>query len=226
VRPADAPIRPAELAGDDEIRAAVVAAVGDALRRRPYDQVTYTFVARLAGVAAIDVRRCFATKAEMALTALRRPLGRPAGLALELSGSEIVTGYLEFWETGDNTVILRSLCAASAGDRRVAAAIEAHTMAALVAPFATRVKTTDACPRARLAIAVLLGLAVSRYVLRQEPLASADHETIAAWAGPALDYFLKGELGDMQCRPRESLVSERPATWRASRASGAPLCAD
>jgi hypothetical protein len=31
--------------------------------------------------------------------------------------------------------------------------------------------------------------------VRQEPLASADHETIAAWAGPALDYFLKDERG-------------------------------
>ncbi len=54
---------------------------------------------------------------------------------------------------------------------------------------------TDAYPRARLAFSQLLGLAVSRYVLVQEPLASADHETIAAWARPSLDYFLHGELG-------------------------------
>ena len=42
-------------------------------RARPYEQVTFTFVARLAGVTAADVRRCFATKAEMVLAALRRP---------------------------------------------------------------------------------------------------------------------------------------------------------
>jgi AcrR family transcriptional regulator len=181
---------------DDEVRKAVVAIMADALRARPYDHVTYTFVARLARVTTADVRRCFPTKAEMVLTALRRLPGRPAGRAtLELSGAEIVTRHLEFWETGDNAVILRSLYTASADDRRLAAAIEAHTIATLIAPFAARVKTTDACPRARLAVAELLGLAVSRYVLHQEPLASADHETIAAWAGPALDYFLKGELG-------------------------------
>ncbi|MGZ4200070.1 MAG: TetR/AcrR family transcriptional regulator [Thermoleophilia bacterium] len=85
--------------------------------------------------------------------------------------------------------------AASADDRRLTAAIETRTIAVLIAPFAARAKAADACPRARLAVSELLGLAVSRYVLCQEPLASSDHETIAAWAGPALDYFLRGELG-------------------------------
>lgn len=219
--------RRATVARDEEVREAVLAVVADALRARPYDQVTYTFVARLARVTTAEVRRCFPTKAEMVLTALRTPPARPAGRAtLELSGAEIVSRHLEFWEAGDNAVILRNLYTASAGDRRLAATIEAHTIAALIAPFAARVKTTDACPRARLAVSELLGLAVSRYVLHQEPLASADHETIAAWAGPSLDYFLKGELGRTAgtAAPGPG-PSGRRATWRAVPASGAPPCA-
>ena len=181
--------------GDAAISAAVVAVVADALQSRPYDQVTYTFIAQLAQVTAADVQRCFATKAEMVLSALRSSPGWSPRGALALSGAAIVTGYLEFWETADNAAILRCLHAAVAADKRLAAAVEAHTVAVLIAPFAALVPTPDACPRARLAVAALLGLAVSRYVLHQEPLASADHETIASWAGPALDYFLKGELG-------------------------------
>ena len=84
---------------------------------------------------------------------------------------------------------------AAADDRRLAAALEARAIALIIAPFAARVPAPDACPRARLACAQLLGLAMSRYVLLQEPLASADHETIAAWAGPALDCSLRGVLG-------------------------------
>lgn len=181
---------------DDLLRAAVVAVVPDALRARPYDEVTFTLIARLAGLTPADVRRCYATKAKMVLAALRRPAARPPrGEVLTRSGREIVLHYLEFWETADNVAILRNLCAAAARDRRLAAALEAHVIAALIAPFAALVRTPDACPRARLACSHLLGLAVSRYVLRREPLASADHETIATWTGPALDYFLKGELG-------------------------------
>jgi hypothetical protein len=158
--------------------------------------VTFTFVARLVGVTAADVRRCFATKAEMVLAALRRPFTfPPEGGALVGSGAEIVTRWLEFWESGDNETILRRVYGAAPNDRRLAAALEARAIALVIAPFAARVPAPDACPRARLACAQLLGLAMSRYVLLQEPLASADHETIAAWAGPALDCSLRGVLG-------------------------------
>jgi hypothetical protein len=44
-------------------------------------------------------------------------------------------------------------------------------------------------------ISYLCGLAVSRYLLREEPLASADHETIADWMGPSIDGALHGALG-------------------------------
>ncbi|MGZ4200069.1 MAG: hypothetical protein ACXVP1_07775 [Thermoleophilia bacterium] len=104
---ADAPATPARA---DEVRAAVVAVVPDALLARPYDRVSYTFIARLARVTAADVRRCYATKAELVLAALRTPLAPSAGRTpLELSGAEIVRRYLKFWETDDNALILRSV---------------------------------------------------------------------------------------------------------------------
>jgi hypothetical protein len=182
-------------ARDQATRDAVVAVVAEALQARPYEQVTYTFIAGLAHVTAADVQRCFTTKAEMVLSALHPTAAWSPRWALALSGAEIVTGYLEFWETADNAAVLRAVLAAAATDKRLAAAVEAHMVAGLIAPFAAQAPTPDACPRARLAVAALLGLALSRYVFRQEPLASADHETIAAWSGPALDYYLKGELG-------------------------------
>ena len=177
------------------LRELLAAAVPRALQELPYEQVTFSFMARLAGVAPADVRRCCSTKAEVVLAALRQPEPLPEGGALTGSGAEIVARWLEFWEFVDNVTILRSLCAAAASDRRLAAALEARVVAAAIAPFAARVSAPDACPRARLACAQLIGLAASRYVLRQEPLASADHQTIAAWAGPALDCVLGGELG-------------------------------
>ena len=188
--------RVASRPGAAPLRRAIVDVVPYALQARPYEQVTFTFIARLAGVTAADVRRCFATKAELVLAALRRPSRvPPAAGALAGSGAEIVARWLEFWEFGDNGTILRRVCGAATDDRRLAAALEARAIALVIAPFAARVPAPDACPRARLACAQLLGLAMSRYVLCQEPLASADHETLAAWAGPALDCSLRGALG-------------------------------
>ena len=145
----------------------------------------------------------------MALKALRPAFERPAGRSAFTSpGKSVVACFLKFWETGDNALILRSLLSASVRDERLAARLEAQIVGTLIRPFAEDVGATDAYPRARLAFSQLLGLAMSRYLLPQEPLASADIETIAAWAGPSLDYCLRGELG-------YSVSSLPPATPRA-----------
>ncbi len=96
-------------------------------------------------------------------------------------------------------------------DHDLAARIEDHTVRTLIRPFAEEVRATDAYPRARLAVSQLLGLAVSRYLLPQEPLASADIETIAAWAGPSLDCCLRGELGRAWVSPGRAPRQPEPA---------------
>ena len=132
--------------------------------------------------------------AELALSALEDDRPGP-GSPLDRSGREIVARYLAFWERGDNAVILREILCAAFSDRRLAVALERHVIETVVRPFAEENRSTDAYPRARLAFSQLVGLAVSRYVLPKEPLASADHETLAAWIGPSLDHYLHEELG-------------------------------
>ena len=44
--------------------------------------------------------------------------------------------------------------------------------------------------RASLAGSQMVGLAVLRYVVKLEPLAAADAETLARWAGPTLQRYL------------------------------------
>jgi hypothetical protein len=44
--------------------------------------------------------------------------------------------------------------------------------------------------RANLCAAELMGTAVLRYVLRVEPITSADSEVLVSWLGPALQRYL------------------------------------
>jgi len=135
--------------------------------------------------------------AEAALADLHAVEGVRAATAPGLlgHGAEIVAGFLRFCETGDNARIVKRLLRASADDPRQAALVDAYVVQSLVKPYVDHVRLTDAWPRARLAFSQLIGLAVSRYILREEPIASADHATLAAWAGPVIDYFLRSELG-------------------------------
>lgn len=180
----------------ERVRSAVVAAVGEALATRGYHAATYEYIAALAGCEPADVRRAFPSKTGLILEALHLPkaLGSAPELVL-LSGEEIVTRYLEFWETADNTAILGSIFRAAVSDERVACALETYLTGALVRPLATGLESTDAYPRVRLLISYLVGITMSRYILAEEPLASADRGTVAAWTGPSVDAFLHGRLG-------------------------------
>jgi len=167
-----------------------------ALSTRGYRGASYDVVADLAGVRPAQIRGLFGSKSALVLEALGLP-PTPHGaacLAL-LSGRDIVTRYLEFWETGENATILLGVLSAAATDKRVVRDFECYLTRALVRPLSAALGKVDAYPRVRLLVSYLSGLAVSRYLLREEPLASADHETVADWVGPSIDGFLHGQLG-------------------------------
>jgi AcrR family transcriptional regulator len=190
---------PFDLGADEDARAVIVAAARATLATHGYHAATYARIADLARVAPDDVRRLFPERRDLILQALGLPaLLGPVDELLYLPGEEIVARYLAFWETGGNTSILRSLFRAAVADERVGSALEGYLTKAIVKPLAERMQETDACPRIRLVISYLVGLTLSRYVLQEEPLASADSETVAAWAGPSVDAFLRGGLASRQ----------------------------
>ena len=62
------------------------------------------------------------------------------------------------------------------------------------ARIAARLGSDDAELRAALAASQMMGLAVARYVVRMEPLASADPDLVVALVGPTIQRYLTGPL--------------------------------
>lgn len=202
---------------DERLRREVAALIPAALDAYGYDGLTYRLVSRLTGADSALLAVVFPSKAEMVLEALRPPAASVGRSAFTLPGEQIVAHYLELWETGDNRVVMRSVLCASGHDEQLASVLEQHIFDVIVGPFVEAAPTVDAHPRARLALSQLLGLAVSRYLLGHEPLASADIETIAAWVGPSVDYFLRGELGCPYAAPSTpASPATRPAATSAT----------
>lgn len=160
-----------------------------------YSSVDFTAVAQAAGVRPAAVSRRFATRMELTLAALESPPALDPAARAGLAGAATVERFLTFWETGVNAGILANVLRAAMRDGRVRREVEGMLSAAFFLPLVQGLGTTDAGPRARLVCAALIGLAVTRYVLREEPLCSADHGTIAVWMGPSIDCYLHGSLG-------------------------------
>jgi AcrR family transcriptional regulator len=172
----------------------IVAAARRLLMTSDYHAVTYVEVADEAGVEPGRVRAAYPAKIDLVLAALGLPGALRASSIARLSGREIVLRYLEFWERDGNTAILRTVLAAAAADDRVVRDVEDYLTGTLLRPLSWGLRKPDACPRVRLLVSTLTGLSFSRYVLKEEPLASGDHETVAAWVGPVVDNLLHGRL--------------------------------
>jgi hypothetical protein len=64
----------------------------------------------------------------------------------------------------------------------------------LFAPLMDRLGVDRADLRADLAISQLIGLGLARYVLRLEPLASAEAGETVGWIAPTVQRYLTGKL--------------------------------
>ena len=176
-------------------RRVIVRAARELFAVADYAAVDFAAVAQVAHVRPQDVSRHFGSRVELTMAALELPPALARERRVRLGGARMVARFLAFWEEGDNAGILTNVLRAAMHDGRVRREVEAVLSGMLFSPLAAGLGTTDAGPRARLVSSALVGLAVTRYVLREEPIASADHETLAAWMGPSIDCYLRGALG-------------------------------
>lgn len=65
---------------------------------------------------------------------------------------------------------------------------------AVLTPLSSAAEADDAELRAAMAASQMVGLAVTRYVVELEPVASAPADVLAPALGPTLDRYLTGPL--------------------------------
>ncbi|HXF72031.1 MAG TPA: hypothetical protein VNO79_05400, partial [Actinomycetota bacterium] len=87
-----------------------------------------------------------------------------------------------------------ALIRSASSNQRAAAMLRGFIAREVIGRIARALGASDAELRATLVGSQLAGLAMARYVLRVEPLASADHDTLVAWVAPTLQRYLTGEL--------------------------------
>lgn len=179
--------------------------IADAARRlfaeRGFDRTSIRAIAAEAGVDPALVHHYFGTKQRLFIEAVDFPIDAVRALEslavddVSHVGERLVRFALQLW---DDPVVLPRLLSV------LRSAVTDPDAAKLLGALFTRqgpvqlVHAIDADQpdlRAELVGTQLVGLAVARHVLRLEPLASADHETIVAAVGPTMQRYLTGDLG-------------------------------
>ena len=186
--------------GDSGTREAILAAAKEAFATQGYASTSLRSVARTAGVDPSLVTHYFGSKDGLFEASLALPMDPAALVPTLLEGSvsglgeRVVRTFLLVWDSlpgqGPMLAMLRSAVAHDDS----AAKLRDLLLRSLLLPLARGAGGDDPERRAALLASQVVGLAMTRYVLRLEPIASAHPDELAPVMGKTLHRYLVGPL--------------------------------
>ncbi|TNH27142.1 TetR/AcrR family transcriptional regulator [Micromonospora orduensis] len=187
--------------GNPGTRESILDAARAAFAERGFDAASIRAIAGTAGVDPALVHHYFGSKDQLFLAAMNLPVDPgqlvPRVLAGDRDGvgERMVRVFLGVWDSP----------AGSAGVALLRSAVSNEWTARLLREFITTqvlrrvLEQLDVEPaqlplRGSLVATQMIGLAMMRHVVRLEPVASADPETLVAAIGPTVQRYLTGSL--------------------------------
>ncbi|MBM7807296.1 AcrR family transcriptional regulator [Geodermatophilus bullaregiensis] len=179
----------------------MLAAARTAFAERGYDGASIRAIAGAAGVDPALVHHYFGTKDALFLAAVEAPADPedflPEVLAAppDRRGAAVVGVVLRVWDGPTRPAVL-ALVRSAVNHEWSAALLREFVLAKVV----RRVVGTMDVPveereaRGALVASQVVGLVMTRYVLRLEPLASASPASVVAAIGPTVQHYLTGEV--------------------------------
>jgi AcrR family transcriptional regulator len=183
-------------------REAILGAARRAFAEHGYQHATVRGVADLAGVDPALVHHYFGTKQELFVAAVQLPVNPVEQLMAVLDGDpdqagrRMVETFLSVWDHAATQNPLLALIRSAVGDEHAAAMLREFITEEVLGQIARRLGGADARLRATLVGSQIIGLAMARYIVKVEPLASAPPTQVVAAVGPTLQRYLTGDLAD------------------------------
>ncbi|RJK96063.1 TetR family transcriptional regulator [Vallicoccus soli] len=190
-------VRRGRRAGGVDTRGAILAAARQEFAAHGYDRASVRGIARAAGVDPSLVHHYFdGGKEQVFLAAMELPVDPATAVPALVAGphdglgERLVRFMLSVW--GDPRsrtpflALLRSATTSEAG----ALLLRQFVTRALLARIAATLDLPDRELRVEAAAAQLVGLALLRYVVRVEPLASASDDEVVALVAPTVQRYL------------------------------------
>jgi AcrR family transcriptional regulator len=175
----------------DATKEAIRTAARERFAADGYERATIRAIAADVGIDPAMVMRYFGNKEKLFAAAAEFDLRLPdlTGLPAGEIGTRLAKHVLDRWD-GDETLmaLLRAAVTNPAAAERMR-----EIFAAQLGPAVLAIAPGDVPARAGLVATQVLGLVLTRYVLRLPPVVAMERDTLVAWLGPILQHFLTGE---------------------------------
>lgn len=185
--------------GREDTRTALLRAGLEVFTEQGYGRATVRTIATRAGVDPAMVNHWFGGKEGLFVHAVSLPVN-PAEIVDQVmrgdpehAADRIVRQFLKIWDGaggGEFVALVRSIATHEASTHM----LREFITQALFGKLTRRLGTDQPDLRAALCASQVVGLGMARYVVHLEPLASADHDTVAAAVAPNLQRYLTGDL--------------------------------
>ncbi|WP_406172483.1 TetR family transcriptional regulator [Streptomyces sp. NBC_00996] len=175
----------------------ILEAAREEFSERGYEKTSVRGIAKAAGVDSALVHHYFGTKEQVFEAAIEvafaPALDAPAAVEegpLEAVGERLTRFIFSVWENPATRTPLLAIVRSAVNNETAAAVFRRLIAAQLLRRIAGQLDLPDAELRAELAAAQLVGVAMLRYVIKVEPLASADPERIIGRVAPVVQGHL------------------------------------
>lgn len=189
---------PGRRPGTPDTRGAILAAARTSFAQKGFQATTMRAVASAAGVAPGLLHHFFGSKDDLFLAALAVPFDPramlapvPVGPRSEV-GLRLATAALAVWEDEKHREPMLAFLRAAMQSPELAAAVRAGIPAIALGVLGDVVTGPDAALRIELAVSQMLGVAIVRYVIAMEPLASLPADELVGRLAPVLQQHLIG----------------------------------
>jgi AcrR family transcriptional regulator len=186
-----------EAADAPATRDRILAAAREEFSERGYDKTSVRGIAKAAGVDSALVHHYFGTKEQVFEAAVEVAFApvlvvRDAVVdgPLDGVGERLTRTILSLWESPATRTPLLAIVRSAVNNEAAAAVFRRLVASQLLYRIARKLDLPDAELRAELAAAQLVGTAMLRYVIKVEPLASADLEQVIARLAPVVQGHL------------------------------------
>ncbi|MEH0842387.1 TetR family transcriptional regulator [Micromonospora sp. CPCC 205711] len=189
--------------GNPDTREAILTAARTTFAERGFDAASIRTIAAAAGVDPALVHHYFGTKEELFRATVSIPID-PAELlprvlagGREEVGERLVRTFLTVWDSPVGTAAV-ALLRSAVSNQWTARLLREFLVTQILRRVLDQLDLDPAeVPlRGALVATQIAGLAMMRYVIRLEPVASADPETLVAMIGPTVQRYLTGDLPD------------------------------
>ncbi len=181
-----------------DTRDAIFQAARESFAGKGYTATTIRGVALQAGVDPSLVHHYFGTKDDLFLTALQVPYDPREVLAGVLDGPldtlawRLLDTVLALWDDPGGQLSLVALARTALSAPTEANPVREGLLPLILGPLRARLPE-PAARRGDLVASQMLGLLVTRYLLRLEPLASMPRAEVVSWVAPSVQHFLTGD---------------------------------